>query len=74
MLKEVEFPAVNGNCNAAFCNNFIDLSAFIENSSKWRLGTASSNLAVFPAFHSSVVPTGGPKTWRAPDGDSAGRP
>src|SRR5579864_2203621 len=50
MLKEIEFPAFNGNCDAAFCNNFIDFLSFIENSSEWRLGTASSHPLSSPLF------------------------
>ena len=50
MREQIEFSTSNGNCNAAFCNNCIDLRAFLENSSARCLGTASSHLAVLPFF------------------------
>ena len=58
MPQQIEFSTSNGNCGASFCNNCIDPSTFIENSSEMRLGTASSHLAVLPDFHSNGVPTG----------------
>jgi hypothetical protein len=50
MLKEVEFSTFKGNCNAAFCNNLVDFLVFIENSSEWRLATASSHPPSSPLF------------------------
>ena len=61
MPEQIEFSASCGNCSASFCNNCIDLRAFLENSSERCLGAASSHLAVVPDFHSNGVPTGRPK-------------
>ena len=61
MPEQIEFSTSCGNCSASFCNNCIDLRAFLENSSERCLGAASSHLAVVPDFHSNGVPTGRPK-------------
>ncbi len=58
MQEEIEFSTSNSNCGTSFCNNCIDLSIFMENSSETRLGAATSHFTILPDFHSNAVPTG----------------
>ena len=53
---------------ASICNNCIDPSVFVEDSSEIGPGAASSHFAVFPDFHSNGVPTGRQKIGGRPTG------